>query len=52
MRAVAFIKYIFPTTELTVYLYEKKNKFQRYEKKRRQLSQLIYIWKIIVIYAI
>ena len=33
MRADAFIKYIFSTTELTVYLYEKKKKFQRYEKK-------------------
>ena len=33
MRADAFIKYIFSTAKLTVYLYEKIKKFQRNEKK-------------------
>ena len=43
IRADAFIKYIFSTAKLTVYLYEKIKKFQR------NLSQLIYILKIVVI---
>ena len=43
MRADAFIKYIFSTTELTVYLYEKKKKFQRYEKKASSQSTHIYL---------
>ena len=33
MRADAFIKYIFSTTELTVYLHEKKRKFNDMRKK-------------------
>ena len=44
MRADAFIKYIFSTTELTVYLYEKKRNFNDMRIKRRHLSQLIYIY--------
>ena len=43
MRADAFIKYLFSTTELTVCLYEKKRNFNDMRKKASFQSTHIYL---------